>query len=448
MLSTIVSLFSIFLYTAMGAYVLKKNPHERTNKIFSLLMLVFIVWSVWTYNTGLIARNAQIADIVLNMKIQVSGLIIALTFLSVFAYSRIKKERKVYLIFIFSFYILYLIWTSGISDFEMGMFSTMAGSIKELFLFSAVFGVTGIYLLLKYYSTSKYKQKEQATFMLAGAMSAVVIAVMADIILPMFFEIYSLELITLAPAVMAIFFSYSIYHYGMFIKPVPEISPTSFCGIECTLCPEYMNDTCKGCRFDRKRYSECIVYSCLIKKGFRDCGDCSEMIDCAIREKSPCYVYQRNFRTMSACRYDLKHGHVYIIKGKGYQVFRDAINCGSFGLLATSGDPGEIKEDYSLLTTPVIRISRDDVEMGVYPEDLKRLSGLLINFMNKIDNTVILLDGMDMLIKVNGFEKMHGVLQVINSAVKATNSLLFISTDLEGPDLDKLKNGYEYFENL
>ena len=44
MLDIIISLFTIFLYTALGTYVLTKNPHDRTNKIFAILMLVFIIW--------------------------------------------------------------------------------------------------------------------------------------------------------------------------------------------------------------------------------------------------------------------------------------------------------------------------------------------------------------------------------------------------------------------
>ncbi len=68
MISTIISLFTIFLYTALGTYVLTKNPHERTNQIFVLLMLAFIIWAVGTFNLGIIAENAPLEDVVLNMR--------------------------------------------------------------------------------------------------------------------------------------------------------------------------------------------------------------------------------------------------------------------------------------------------------------------------------------------------------------------------------------------
>ncbi|MDP2845628.1 MAG: hypothetical protein Q8N79_06095, partial [Candidatus Methanoperedens sp.] len=61
----IISLFTIFLYTALGIYVLKKNPHERTNKIFALLMLAFIIWAIGTFNLALIQQNAPLSEVVM-----------------------------------------------------------------------------------------------------------------------------------------------------------------------------------------------------------------------------------------------------------------------------------------------------------------------------------------------------------------------------------------------
>ncbi len=443
----IISLFTIFLYTALGTYVLIKNPHERTNKIFALLMLAFIIWAAGTFNLALIQENAPLSDVVLHIRLQLSGVILALTLFVLFALSLAKtgkafKSPLPYLIIIPSLYLLYIIWTSDVSRIERTAFSVIAETKPELFLYSTIFAVAGIYLLFRYYMTSKYRERRQAKFILTGAIAAILIAVIINIILPMFFDIYFLALSTLAPAVMGIFIAYAVYQYGLFIRPMPELSVTSFCGVECTLCPEYQNGECLGCRFDRERYKNCVVYRCVVEKGYKDCGDCAEIIDCLKRKGTDCFDYVPNMKTHKYC---LEPGRTYFVKD-GYALFQDAVNCGAFGLVATTAHPQQIKEKYHFTSTPMVWISDEAVEMGVKPADIKRLSILLINFMKKISNAAVILDGVDTLITVNGFENMQGIIQILNSTAKTTNSLLIISTDLEGEALDRLRQGMEYIK--
>lgn len=269
--SVIISLFTIFLYMALGSYILKKNPHERTNQLFFLLMLAFILWSVGTYNIGLVAENAPLKEFLLYTRLQLSGVVLAFTLFVFFALAlnqmkTVLKNPLTYLTIIPALYLLFLIWTSDVSGIEPGMFSTVAERKQEFFLFSAIFGIAGVYLLLRHYMTSKYRQQEQAKIILTGAISAVFIAVASNIILPMFYGVYLLSLSTLAPAVMGIFFAYAVYQYGLFVRPMPEVSVTSFCGKECTLCADYIYDKCPGCRFNRERHKNCEIYMCLIKK--------------------------------------------------------------------------------------------------------------------------------------------------------------------------------------
>lgn len=443
----IISLFTISLYTALGIYVLTKNPHERTNKIFALLMLIFIIWAVGTLNLALIQENAPFDEVVLNMRLQLSGVIVALTLFVFFALALPKtkdafKNPLAYLAIAPSIYLLYMIWTSDVSSIERNAFSTISQTKPELFLFSTIFGVAGIYLLFRYYMTSKYRDREQAKLILTGAITAIMVAVTINIILPIFFDIYSLALSTLAPAVMGIFFSYAVYEYGLFIKPMPELSVTSFCGVECTMCPEYLDDECQGCRFDRGRYKNCMVYRCVVGKGFRDCGDCGEIIDCLKRKETPCFGYTPN---MKALKYHLNPGNTYFVKD-GYSLFQDAVSCGAFGLVATTTHPQQIKEKYHFTSTPIIGISDEAVEMGVKPEDIKRMSILLMNFMKKIGNAVVLLDGIDTLITINGFEKMRWIIQILNNTARTTKSCLIISTDMEGENLTTLGKDIEYIK--
>ncbi len=447
----IISLFTIFLYTALGIYVLTKNPHERTNKIFALLMLTFIIWAVGTLNLALIQENASLEEVVLHMRLQLSGVILALTLFVFFALAFTKTENAfknplTYLIIIPSLYMLYMIWTSDVSHIERTAFSTIAVAKPELFLFSTIFGVAGIYLLFRHYMTSKYRERGQAKLILTGAITAILVAVTINIILPMLFDIYLLALSTLAPAVMGIFFAYAVYQYGLFIRPMPELSVTSFCGVECTLCPEYLDDDCLGCRFDKERYKNCRVYRCVVEKGYKDCGDCAEIIDCLKRKEiSKCCFKSKLESCLTKPRYELKLGSTYFVKN-GYDPFLDAVKCGAFGLVATTSHPKQIKEKYHFTTTPIIWISGDAVEMGVKPADIKRLSILLMNFMKKIGNAIVLLDGIDALITINGFEKMRWIIQILNNTARTTNSCLLVSTDMEGENLTRLGKDIEYIK--
>lgn len=452
MFHAIISLFTIFLYTVLGTYVLTKNPHERTNKVFALLMLAFILWVMGTYNLGLIVENAPLSEVVLQMRLQLSGIIIALTVFVFFALSLAKngkalKNPATYLLTIPSFYLLYTIWTSDVSGMERSTFSAIAGTKTEFFLFSTIFGVAGIYLLLRHYMTSKYREREQTKLILTGAIAAILVAVTINIVLPIFFDVYFLPLSTLAPAVMGIFFAYAVYQYGLFVRPMPELSVTSFCGVECTLCPEYLDDNCLGCRFDRERYTNCEIYRCLVEKGYKDCGDCSDIIDCLKRkEKSELCFKSKLESSPTTTRYCTEPGTTCLVKGNGYSLFLDAVKCGAFGIVATTANPQQIKEKYGLTTTPVVWISDEAVEMGARPDDIKRLSMLLMNFMKKIGNAVVLLDGIDELIEINGFDNVQRVVRILDSTVKATNSRLVISTELEGETLNDLKQGMEYIK--
>lgn len=446
-ISVIISLFTIFLYVALGNYVLKKNPHERANQMFALLMLAFVIWSVGTYNAGVAAGDATLQELLLYIKLELSGVIIAFALFVFFALSLANKEKTFknpifYIAAIASLYLLVIIWTRNVSGLELGIFSAMTGRKQEFFLYSGTFGIAGVYLLLRHYMTSKYRQPEQAKIILTGAIAAVAIAVTSNIILPMFFEIYFVPLSNLAPAVMGVFFAYAVYRYGLFIKPMPEISATSFCGVECTLCTDYISNKCPGCRFDREKYRNCKVYICTVKKGYKDCGECPEIFTCLLRKEEPsehCFITaQKPDSPAAILKTELKPGTTYFVKDDGYDLFLDTVKSGAYGLVVSTIHPQQVKEKHGLRTTPIIWISEEAFDTGVRPDDLKRLSSIIINFM-KNNNAVVLLHGIDLLIATNGFSKVQPVIQVLSSTAQTTKSCLIIPTNMENEDLARLK---------
>jgi len=426
MLSLIIFLFSItvLLYAGLGVYVLNRNPNERSNQMFAIIMLVFIIWSVIIYNINLLASGAPLTEIFPAVRIQFGGMILALlafVYLSFPDRKAAMKSPLLLLVSLLSTYILYLIWTTDIMQMEVDVFTIISGNMRDYFLFSSVFGIAGICLLLRYYMKSKYKQPRQAKLITAGAIVAILVCVTANIILPNFFNIYLMGLTIFAPAVMGIFFAYAVYEYGFSIKPMPEISPTSFCGMNCIACVEYNNLKCKGCRFEKDRYMNCEIYQCMIKKGSSGCGDCTEILDCKKRTEIAwnCFIRQPKNILLPG---------TYLVEEKGYEILLDSTKTGTLGIVVTEKLPLKVRQEHGLKTTAIVWVANDPD--GISPENLGRLGLMLANSMKKMEASgggVVLLDAVTELIETNGHEKVLNFIKLLDSAARAHKVTLIIA---------------------
>lgn len=318
---------------------------------------------------------------------------------------------------------VFTIW--ALTAFPEGISRDGLAAKKELFLFSSVFAIGGIYILLRLYSTSRYRVQEWTKLILACSIAAISAVILAGIILPMFFDLYFISPLILAPAMISACFALAVYRHGHFIIPVPEFSITSFCGAECKICPEYIEKRCSGCRFDMERYGNCAAYKCSAEKGYHGCIECSSTISCTKRnEKMICFS--------SKPIYNLKPGSMYMADDKGFDIFLDSVRHGASGIIASTTDPYLIKERSGFATTPMIWISAQGGESDVRPNDLKRLELLLTNFMKNIDksgSSIILLDGSGMLFRINGSEKFERFIKTLGTAAGSTKSTIIVTAD-------------------
>jgi len=444
MLNLVLFLFSVtvLLYTLLGFYVLNKNPKDRSNQMFAILMLVFIVWSFIIYNINLIASGAPLTELFPVVKIQFSGMILVLAAFVILTFPvkrAVIKNPLLLLISLFSLYNIYLIWATDITQIGVDVFTMISGRLQDYFLLSSVFGIMGIYLLLRQYMKSKYRHPDQARLIIAGAIIAVIFAVTANMILPMFFNIYLLGLTTFAPAVMGIFFAYAVYQYGFCIRPVPEISPTSFCGVNCMECDEYVKGICKGCRFEKNRYNNCDIHLCLVNKGCSGCGDCPEIMDCKKRKD----IGWSRFGQQP--KFSLLPG-TFLVEDNGYEILLDSTKMGTLGIVVTEEPPSKVRRDHGLNTTAIVWISNDPE--GIAPNKLGRLGLMLANSMKKLEASgggVVLLDAVKELVEVNGHEKVLDFIKRIDSAARAHNVTLIITRPGGGFE-ELLKKEIEYLK--
>jgi len=398
-----------------------------------------------TYNIGIMTENAPLEEILPFMKLQLSSVIISITLFFIFALYVSKKENPLknpltYVTLLFSTYLLYLILTINTSALENNIFLLTPQKKLDFFLYSAIFGIAGVYVLLRHYITSKYRQKEQANIIIVGSFLAILVAVVSNIILPLFFSIYLLPLSSLSPALMGVFFAFAVYKYGLHIKAVPELSITSFCGVECKLCSQYLDKKCSGCRYDDSKYRNCDVYRCVTKKGYRDCSECHEILDCVKRTENTgrCFT-SKPALTDEILVFDLRSGQTYFVRDEGYEKFLCAIKSTIYGLILSTMKPQDIREKYGLIKTPIVWISDEAFEDGVSPTNLKRLATVIINFMKQIENAVILLDGIDSLILINGYDNVQHVVQTLITTAQTTNNILIIETKMDEDKLQRMK---------
>ncbi|MCX9083871.1 MAG: DUF835 domain-containing protein [Candidatus Methanoperedens sp.] len=425
MLSQIVFLFcvTVLLYAGLGVYVLKKNPNDRSNQMFAIIMLLFIMWSVIIYNINLIASDAPLTEIFPAVKIQFSGMILALAAFVSLSFSDKKAAIRspiLLLIIILSAYNIYIIWATDITQIGVDVFTKISWNLTDYFLISSVFGIAGVYLLFRYYMKSKYRQPDQAKLILAGAIMAVMVSIIANIILPMFFNIYLLGLTTFSPAVMGLFFAYAVYQYGFCIRPVHEISPTSFCGVNCMACIEYIDGKCIGCRFEKDRYMNCDIYKCLIKKECSECADCIEIIDCKKRKEIAWKCLCQNQK------FSLSPG-TFLVEDNGYEILVDSMKTGKLGLVATAQQPSHVREKHDIKTTTIVWISNDSD--GIDPKKLEKLGLILAKSMKILEGSggVVLLDAIKELIDVNGNQKVLDFVKFLDNAAKKHNVTLLIT---------------------
>jgi len=224
---------------------------------------------------------------------------------------------------------------------------------------------------------------------------------------------------------------------------VPEISITSFCGVECKLCSQYVDKKCSGCRYEDSKYRNCDVYICVSKKGYRDCGECREILDCLKRTENTgrCFISKPGL-TNEIPVSNLRPGQTYFVKDDGYEKFINTIKSSIYGLIISTTKPQDIREKYGLITTPIVWVSDEAFEDGVSPKNLKRLATVIINFMKQIENAVIFVDDIDSLILVNGYDNVQHVVQTLSSSAQITKNILIIQTKMEEDELHRMKPFY------
>lgn len=99
------------------------------------------------------------------------------------------------------------------------------------------------------------------------------------------------------------------------------------------------------------------------------------------------------------------------------------------GLVVTRQFPNEVRKKHYLQTTPVIWLSTVSGADNLDPAKLSVLTDRLVNFMERSQNGVILVDGIEYLVTSNDFQRVLKSVDRWTEVAMTTNSRLIISID-------------------
>lgn len=109
-------------------------------------------------------------------------------------------------------------------------------------------------------------------------------------------------------------------------------------------------------------------------------------------------------------------------------------SCGMYrsrpqGLIVTRQFPHEVRARYYLQTTPIIWLSTVAGKDNMDPAKLSLLTDYLVNFMEKSQNGVLLIDGLEYLATSNDFQRLLKAMDKWTETAMTSNSVLIMSVD-------------------
>jgi hypothetical protein len=139
-------------------------------------------------------------------------------------------------------------------------------------------------------------------------------------------------------------------------------------------------------------------------------------------------VAEKTLATKSKHQVEPSQGYIVIEKRpkKSLDIFRDLVTHGIPGFIVSREYPERIKREYALLRTPILWLSRYEIDNTLNPDDLPKLNYIINDFTGKCEESVVLLDGVEYLITQIGFESVIKYLQELKDIMIMNRSRLII----------------------
>ncbi|MDW7733499.1 MAG: DUF835 domain-containing protein [Methanolobus sp.] len=132
---------------------------------------------------------------------------------------------------------------------------------------------------------------------------------------------------------------------------------------------------------------------------------------------------------------ELESGFMYLVdcshNKEGYSVFSHLVKQGKPGLCITRRNPEDVRARHGLSKTPFVWLSknRNQSQQTIDPAELFRIHPTISDFISKIDDGVILMDGLEYLLLDNDFISVVKLMEQTNDTMMASNSRMILLID-------------------
>lgn len=134
---------------------------------------------------------------------------------------------------------------------------------------------------------------------------------------------------------------------------------------------------------------------------------------------------------------------VYLIKeddeNNAHELFISTLNRGFAGLGIVRDDPRELKKKYNLEKTSFIWLTKTKIEKIPCETDINNLFGLISEFVNKSEKSVVLLDRLDYILTENEFEDVIKKIHALKDLVSNHECIVILSLNPELIEESRLK---------
>jgi PAS domain S-box-containing protein len=141
-------------------------------------------------------------------------------------------------------------------------------------------------------------------------------------------------------------------------------------------------------------------------------------------------------------RFEFEFGCSYLVKNdvqKAFEAFAENVLSGFEGLCITREFPQRVRNKYQLEKTPIVWLTGEKVEGETTINSLQDLSVLIGNFLEKVDQGVVMLDGFEYLITNNGFDSFIRFLQMTRSRFEQRGAVFMAPLLEEALDVKQVK---------
>lgn len=192
---------------------------------------------------------------------------------------------------------------------------------------------------------------------------------------------------------------------------------SSYCGIDCGICDQYINTRCPGC-FKSDEKKRCRIPDCTTDRNVKSCLDCIRLDYCKKRRSSieECIVFFP--------RQDISLRRPYLIddvdRNDALNIFFRHVYDGADGLMVHFD---VLEEKWGYMLGDVKRVE------GVY--ELEEIQNVISDFLEENYNPTIFIDSLRSLKEKNPLPNVLDFLNMINKMAASKNGLVFIVNDLD-----------------